>query len=202
MGKYEFVMEVSNRQKIRVFFVSLLILIVLFAIFLVFTTFLKEGIQQATSYQAVKGFFEKDIKKTTPLGIFYLSFFGNLLLIPLPIEIPFFIGLTKGNPFLFSLFLAIAGIIPSQAINYIIGTKFHKIIFTFISTKKIYKVKRWVDNYGAYALFGFHLLPLPSNELVFALGIAKYNITRLFFFILLGSIIKFSAIWGITTLFF
>ena len=202
MGKYEFVAEVSNKQKLKVFFVSLMILTVLFAIFIMFSTFFSEGIQQSLSYQAVKGFFEKDIKKTTPLGIFYLSFFGNLLLVPLPTEIPFFIGLTKGNPFMLSLFLAIAGIIPSQAINYIIGTKFHKIIFTFISTKKIYKVKRWVDNYGPYALFIFNLLPLPSNELVFALGIAKYNVTRLFVSILFGSLIKFLAIWGIVILFF
>lgn len=202
MGKYEFIKEISNRQKVRIFFVSLMVLIVIFALFTMFFTFLKQGLQDSISFQAMKGFFEKDIKNTTPLGLFYISFLGNLFLIPLPIEIPFFLGVTKGNPFFLSLFLVLAGIIPSQAINYIIGTKFSRIVFTFISTKKIYKVKRWVNNYGSYAIFGFNLLPLPSNELTFALGIAKYNITRLFVFTIVGSIIKFFAIFGFYVFFF
>lgn len=202
MGKYAFIEEVSNKQKLKVFFVSLMFLTVVFAVFFMLFTFFSEGIYQSMSFQAIKEFFNEDIKKLTPLGLFYISFFGNLAFVTMPIEIPFFMSLTKGGPFFISLCFAMAGIIISQAINYVVGKKFSKIFFNFISPKKIYKIKRWVNNYGAYAIFGFNLLPLPSNELTFALGIAKYNSTRLFTLLVLGSIIKFFAIWGIALLFF
>ncbi|MBI2448960.1 VTT domain-containing protein [Candidatus Pacearchaeota archaeon] len=196
MAEKEFIVEVSNKQKIEVFFVSVMILTVFVGIFFAFFLFFKEGIATSSFFQTLNAFFEKDIKNATPLGLFYMSFVGNLLFIPLPFEIPFFIGLTKGNDFLLSSFLVIAGLIPSLAIDYILGKKISRIVFTFISTKKIYKAKRWVNKFGVYAIFGFNLLPLPSNELTFALGIAKYNITRLFVFTLLGTIIKMLAIFG------
>ena len=196
MVEKEFIVEVSNKQKLEIFFVSAMILTVLAGIFIMFFLFFKEGIITSSFFQTFRAFFEKDIKNATPLGLFYMSFIGNLLFVPLPFEIPFFIGLTKGNDFLLSFFLVIAGLIPSLAIDYIIGKKLSRIVFTFISPKKIYKAKRWVNKFGAYAIFGFNLLPLPSNELTFALGIAKYNITRLFVFTLLGTILKMLAIFG------
>jgi len=202
MGKYEFIKELSNRRKVRFFFTTVLSLFVIGAIGFTFFTLFKEGISQSLSFNFIKDFFNNEIKKLTPLGLFYLSFFGNLMLIPLPIEAPFFLGLMKGNLFLPSLFFVLAGLIPSQAINYIVGKKFSKAFFTLFSTKKIYKAKRWVNKYGSYAIFGFNLLPLPSNEITFGLGIAKYNVTRLFVFTLLGTIIKFFAMWGFYLLFF
>jgi len=198
---YAFIFERSNKQKLEVFFATLMIVVVLTAMVLVFLTFFQEGFKGSPSFQTLKNFIDKDIKEVTPLGLFYMSFLGNLLFVPLPIEFPFFYGLTQGNPFFISLFFVIAGMIPSYAIDYLVGAKLSRVVFTFISTKKIYKVKRWVDKYGSYAIFGFNLLPMPSNELTFALGIAKYNITRLFVFTLLGSVIKFFAIWGLYVLF-
>lgn len=191
----------SNKQKLEVFFVSAMVLTVAVAIFILFFTFFREGILTSSFFQIFKAFFERDIKNATPIGLFYMSFVGNLLFIPLPFEIPFFIGLTKGNDFLLSFFLVIAGLIPSLAIDYIIGKKISRFVFTFMSTKKIYKAKRWVNKFGAYAIFVFNLFPLPSNELTFALGIAKYNITRMFVFTLLGTVIKMVAIWGFFLLF-
>ncbi len=193
---YEFIFERSNKQKLEVFFVSLMVVIVISAVATVLLTFFREGFFASGSFQSMKSFFEKDVKEISPLGLFYMSFFGNLLFVPFPIEFPFYFGLVKGNPFLISLFLVTAGLIPSYAIDYFIGSKLSRIIFTFISTKKIYKVKRLVDRYGSYAIFGFNLLPLPANELTFALGIAKYNITRLFVVTLVASVLKFFAIWG------
>ena len=193
----EFISEVSNKQKVEVFFAFVMILTVAAAIFILFFTFFKEGITTSSFFQTFKAFFERDIKNATPIGLFYMSFIGNLLFVPLPFEIPFFIGLRKGNDFLLSFFLVIAGLIPSLAIDYIAGKKISRFFFTFISTKKIYKAKRGVNKFGVYAIFGFNLFPLPSNELTFALGIAKYNVTRLFVFTLLGTIIKMLAIFGL-----
>lgn len=198
---YAFIFERSNKQKLEVFLVTLMVVVVLAALVTAFLTFFREGFLQSPSFHGMKAFFEKDIKAISPLGLFYMSFFGNLLFVPLPIEFPFYFGLLKGNPFFTSLFLVTAGLIPSYALDYFIGFKLSRIIFTFISTKKIYKVKRWVDRYGSYAIFGFNLLPLPANELTFALGIAKYNITRLFVVTIVASILKFFAIWGFALVF-
>ena len=196
MGKYEFVLERSNKHKREVFVATVMIVVVISAIFVVMMTFFREGFTTSSSYTAVKEFFNKDIKAMTPVGLFYMSLFGNLLFIPLPVEIPFYLGLGKGNPFWTSLFLVVAGMIPAYAFDYYVGTKFSKIIFTFISTKKIYKAKRVVNKWGGLSIFLFNVSLMPANELTFALGIAKYNVVRLFFYTITGSLIKFSAIYG------
>ncbi len=202
MLEKEFIQESSNKQKIDVFFFSIMALVVIAAIIIVFFVFFQEGISSLSSFKAIKAFFVRDIENVTPVGLFYLSFIGNLLFVPLPYEIPFFIGLYNGNNFLLSSFFIIAGLIPSLAIDYVVGRKISKLVFTFISIKKFYKIKRWVNKYGAYAIFGFSLLPLPSNELTFVLGITKYNITRLFVFTLFGTIIKIGAIFGFYWIFY
>lgn len=192
----EFILERSNKHHIEVVVTFLLIVFVLAAFISGVVIFWGESIGESHSYASIKDFFNKEIKKTTPLGLFYISFFGNLLFVPLPIEIAFVQALRVGQPAFASLFFSLAGLIPAYALDYFIGARLSSLVFIFISPKKIYKSKRWVNTYGPYAIFGFNLLPLPSNELTFGLGIARYNVVRLFVFTLCGSILKFIAIMG------
>ena len=65
-----------------------------------------------------------------------------------------------------------------------------------ISLKKIYKVRRTVNKYGAYGILLGNIIPFFSSEIIsFALGLTKYNVTRLFLLTLTANIIKYSSIW-------
>jgi len=200
MTKYELIDEVSNFQKVRVILVTILLL--LFLISVGFTIFnYREALIVQHSFEGVKNIFEDDLADFTPIGLMILSFIGGFFFIPLPIELFFFKGLLNGNPYFLSLFFVIIGYLPAQLINYWIGSRFSQLVMTLFSRKKVYKVKRWVNKYGAYGIFGFNILPLPSPVLTFALGIANYNLLRLFLWMFLGALIKYLAIIGFHALF-
>src|SRR3989344_1754566 len=138
---YTFILEDEKRQKLRVVFVSLLLLVVVIASsFTVFKAF-EDDILTSPSLARVKEFFQKEIIKFTPLGLFYLSIAGGLFFIPLPMEAFFLTGLVKGNPPLFSLFLVLAGTIPGHVIDYILGKKTSNILLNLVSKKKVFQLR-------------------------------------------------------------
>ncbi|NOZ81402.1 MAG: VTT domain-containing protein [DPANN group archaeon] len=198
--RYEIIEEVSNSQNVKVLLVSILSLLLLIGlVFLVYSY--KEALVVQHSYEGVKELFEEDLANFTPLGLLILSFVGGFFFIPLPIEVFFFNGLLNGNSPWVSLLFVVIGYLPAQFINYVIGNRFASLVLTIFSRKKVYKVKRWVNRFGPYAIFGFNILPLPSPLLTFALGIANYNLLRLFFWMILGTILKYMVIIGFHALF-
>ena len=200
MPDYCFIKETSNYQKLKVFFLSVLVAVVVIGAGIAVLTLYSEAITVSRPFRAIRGFVMQDISRFTPVGLFYLAFVGGLFFIPLPIEAFFFKGLLNGNPAMLSFFLVLAGILPSQAVDYFIGDRFSPVVMQFMSRKKVYKAKRWVNRYGPHAIFFFNVLPLPSPLLTFALGIAKYNPVRLYAFLVLGNIVKFGVIWGFFSL--
>lgn len=200
MAKFELIAEVSSSHKIKVLLVT--ILLVAFLTSLGFTLYTyREALVVQNSFEGVKSIFEDDLANFTPIGLMILSFIGGFFFIPLPIELFFFKGLLNGNPYFFSWLLVVIGYLPAQLLNYWIGSRFSQLVMTLFSRKKVYKVKRWVNKYGAYGIFGFNLLPLPSPILTFALGITNYNLLRLFFWMILGATVKYLAIMGFHALF-
>ena len=71
----------------------------------------------------------------------------------------------------------------------------------FISKKKVYETRRFINRFGGYGVFLSNLSPLPAEILTFALGITKYNVYRLYTLQILGTVIKYVAIVGIALLF-
>lgn len=189
-GRYEFIQDVPNFQKVKVFVLTLLAIAFLVGVYQ-FAMSWVEGAGYEESFQAAKSFVASEIYRVTPLGLFFLGLFGGLFFIPLPLEFFFIAALNKGNPALLSLGLLLAGYLPSQLLDYFLGSRFNRLLMHFVSKKKLYRSKRWVNRFGPYAILVFNLLPLPSPMLTFALGIARYNPMRLFAFLLVGVLIKF-----------
>ena len=115
---------------------------------------------------------------------------------PLSQELFFYYGISKGSPIFLSLLMINAGFLLAQFVNYELGKKLNRFFLYFMSKKKLYKTRRFINKRGWVGVFLFNLLPLPAPLLTFALGITKYNIYRLFFFMVLGNIIKYAVMIG------
>ena len=192
-GDYKFIIENSNKHKIRMFFIAVVSIVVILglgiAIFNTFKGFSKDGLY----YGAIKGLILGQIDSFTSAGLFYAGFGSSLFFIPLYEELFFYWGISKGTPILLAALMINAGFLLAQIFNYYMGRKISKPILYFVSKKKIYKVRRFVDKHGAWGVFFINLLFLPAPLLTFALGITKYNVYRLFFFMILGATLKFAA---------
>ena len=137
----------------------------------------------------------------TPLGLFYEHFIGGIFVVPSVDELIFYYGLINGNPPLFSFIAAVSGYMLAQILNYLLGYKISNFMLHFVSKKKVYKTKRWINKYGVYGIFVFNALPLPAPLLIFALGVTKYNFKRLFIITLIAKILEYLVIIGIFLLF-
>ncbi len=156
-------------------------------------------IQSDTSSQnfflSVYKFLKDQIKTFTLSGLFFSGFLGSLFFSFFPLEISFYYGLLKDNPPFLSLLFIMAGLLPAEIFNYVAGKKLSNFMLYFVSLKKVYATKRLVNKYGGYGIFLFNLIPIfPSPLLTFALGITKYNSTRLFIILIIADILKFAAI--------
>lgn len=137
----------------------------------------------------------QQMKDLTVLGSFYTTLFGGLFFVPTPIEVLYIAFLTKGgiNPVvLISLF--ITGMIISFSINYLIGMKLSNLSKKIIGAKKFYKIKVTLNKHGMWAVFGFNVLPLPSQPFAALLGVFRYNRTKFYLMFISGQLIKFIAI--------
>jgi membrane protein YqaA with SNARE-associated domain len=136
-----------------------------------------------------------NILNLTSLGAFYTTAFGGLFFLPIPIELTFFAFIKSGNlsP-IFVIFLFLLGVIISFTIDYWIGLKLNNISKRVIGFKKFYKMKVMLNKYGALAVFGFNVLPLPAQPFATLLGVFKYNKIKFYTLSILGQAIKLTAI--------
>jgi|FLOH01.1.fsa_nt_gi membrane protein YqaA with SNARE-associated domain len=134
-----------------------------------------------------------NIANTSVLGAFYTTLFGGLFFIFLPLEAVFITFLKENNSFIVIL-LYLIGLIISYTINYFIGYKLTDFSKKIITPKKFYKIKNYVNKYGALAIFLFNVFPLPSQPLSAILGVFKYNKARFYIFFILGQLVKYTVI--------
>jgi membrane protein YqaA with SNARE-associated domain len=127
-------------------------------------------------------------------GVFYVTFLGDLFFNPIPPEVYFYGALLKGAPHIPLSVAALIGCMLAHVVNYLIGRRFSVFFIHLASKKSLYKTRRAVNKYGGYAVLIFNILPLPSPLLTFALGIARYKVSRLFVFLFIGNVIKHAAI--------
>ena len=130
-----------------------------------------------------------------PLGILYTTSIGGLFFISIPIEVLYFKFLKAGHPFLIITALYLLGLLFSFSINYLIGFKLSGFSKKVISPKKFYKLKGFTNKYGAWAVFLFNALPLPSQQLSVILGVFRYNKARFYIFFLLGQFVKYNGMY-------
>ncbi|MBN2458131.1 VTT domain-containing protein [Candidatus Woesearchaeota archaeon] len=133
-------------------------------------------------------------------GSFYVAFFGGLFFIFVPMEAYFYSALmATDRTLLFIIF--ILGIIVSYSSDYLIGMKMSRISRRFISPKKFYSIKSYLNRYGKAAIFAASAIPMfPSQQITFILGVFRYNKARLFLLTFSGQVIKYLALVGLFAL--
>lgn len=135
-----------------------------------------------------------NISHTTLIGSLYAAIFGGIFVAPIPLEVIFIKFLKSQNPLILILLFYIIGLVISYSINYFIGARLTNLSKKLISVKKFYKTKGFLNRYGAWAIFIFNVLPLPSQILCVVLGVFNYNKSKFYTFSISGQIIKYTAI--------
>ena len=124
------------------------------------------------------------------LGMFYVTFFGGLFFLSVPIDLIFIMGMGHNNPILLAL-VALAGLFPSYYIDYFIGKKFSGAARKIVSVKQFYKIKTAINKRGQIAIFLFNAGPMGSQLVTFVCGVFRYNPKRLFLMTALGQVTKY-----------
>src|SRR3989344_8595444 len=190
---FYYVKETSNKYQIKVFLISLIALIILTGAIIAFVSSFDKLMVSFPQLNSIKEVISNEINNLTPAGLFFVGFSGSLFFVPIAQEIFFYYSLIKGNSILVSFITINAGFFLAQIVNYFLGSKLNKFFFSFISKRKLYKARRFINKHGGIGVFLFNFLPLPAPLLTFALGIARYNIYRLLFYTLLGTALKYAV---------
>ncbi|MGV8142049.1 MAG: YqaA family protein [Candidatus Pacearchaeota archaeon] len=194
MQDLRFIEYAPHRKKLVSFIWLMFVLAVLIAIGILFTVFWYNVVQYLPGLSFIVVHIKNAIVEVSLIGLFYAHLVGGLFFIPSPDEVIFYYALIKGNPILFSILFATAGYMLAQILNYFLGKKLSDPLLTLFSREKVYKARRTAQKYGALAVFMFNVLPFPGPVLSFALGITKYNFSRLMFWTVLGKVIKYGAV--------
>ena len=138
--------------------------------------------------------FVPDFTQITPLTLLYLSFASGLFFFGLPLEAVLFTSISNGAHPITSTAAMIAGFVLGNVVSYVIGWKLSRIALMMVSAKKLYALRRKVNAHGSVYVFLANALPfIPAPVLTFGLGVARYNMARLFTFLVLGCVLKFSV---------
>lgn len=139
--------------------------------------------------------FVNEVSNGTLLGLIYLTSFGALFFISIPVEISFIYYLTLGHNPLILILVAVSGSLVGLSMNYVIGLLFGEKVFKYLLKNKFDNFKESINKYGgAIILFG-NLIPFPSELFSAVLGSVRYNFRKFLIYTLIGRTIKFSMIF-------
>lgn len=185
----------NQKRKITFLFLSIAAAFLITFILLYYFLSLKNSdIFIFNQINSAAGHVFQQLNNTTLLGSLYASIFGGLFFVILPVELVFYSFLRAGHNIILINIFYVAGFLISYTLNYYLGLKLTGISKKIISPKKFYKIKGTINRYGAWAVFGFNVLPLPSQPLATILGVFKYNRKRFYIFFLSGQILKYAVI--------
>jgi len=189
------VMEVNMREKeLDIIYITSAIFFSILVLALYFVLFREMEFFSSSFLAAVVHHIGSEIASLSVLGIFYANIIGGFFFTPVPIEAISLQAINKnGNGWVY-LIAIMAGTFISYTFNYVFGLKLSNFSRKLISVKKFYQMKTWINRYGIYGVFVFNLLPFASQQLIFVLGVFRYNKTRLIVFSFLGQLLKNIAI--------
>ena len=193
MSKRLFVYETTDHVKPRIYALIVGILLVAAGAWVVYDNLTAE--EDASSFIQLP-----DFDNITAVTLFVSSALGGLFFIPIPVELLFIQGLRQGNTPLIIFIAVMSGFLLGHIVSYLIGYKLSHLVQYFLSPKKMYSLRRMVNKYGSYAIIGVNIIPGPSPQLTFGLGIARYNFVRLITLVIIGNALKYGAIIGFYTL--
>ncbi len=192
-----FIYETSREQAVKVILTLILLLVSIGIVGII----LGQNEKGAVSLpDPIQNIVYEEVASVSPLGLFIIAFAGALFFMPSPVEFAYFLGLSKGHSPIILFFVTVLGIVGGNIINYLVGARFSAFIMHIVPKKKLFGARRWVSRYGGYMIFIFNLIPSPAPLLTFALGIIRYNMTRLFALLIGATVLKYAMVYAIHTL--
>ncbi|HLC61498.1 MAG TPA: VTT domain-containing protein [Candidatus Nanoarchaeia archaeon] len=194
MQSESFIYETSNNRLQRYIAVSMLAFVIIAGIMIaVFNIRLAQEYPLATPWYS--RYVPDLVHDITPLKLFIFCVLSTMIFFQIPAELAFYFGINEGNPMVFFIFVAVAGSMVGHAISYLVGLKLSNQIRYLLSAKTFFSMRRKVNRWGAYAVLLLNVLPAtPSDVLTVGLGTVRYDKKRLFSFIAIGNITKFTVI--------
>ena len=135
-----------------------------------------------------------DFDRLTPVTLLYTGVLSGLFFVPIPLEFAFLAGVRAGTPVGLSFLAVIAGFLVGNLVSYLVGWKLSRFVMHLVNAKQMYGLRRKVNKYGSVAVFLVSVVPGPSPQLTFALGMARYNMARLFVWFLAGNVVKYTVL--------
>lgn len=134
------------------------------------------------------------IANKTLRGLFYVSFFGSLFFIMLPIEVFLIYFMSFGHNKLLVLATVIAGNLAGLVIDYLIGFVIGgKILKRFLKehhesfNKKLKKV-------GSFIVVIGNIIPFPIELASVFLGTVRFGILRFILFTFIGRVVRYTIL--------
>jgi len=135
-----------------------------------------------------------EISSNSLLGLFYLSLFGSLFFISMPIEIVFIYYLTLDYNPLIILIIASVGSLLGLTFNYLFGLVLGERFLRFFLKAKFDKFKASIDKFGGFIIFFGNVIPSPVELATVVFGCTRYSFRKFLIYSLLGRVVKFGAI--------
>jgi membrane protein YqaA with SNARE-associated domain len=137
-----------------------------------------------------------EIASNSLLGLFYLSTFGSLFFISIPIEFVFIYYLTLNyNPFVV-LLIATLGSIIGLVFNYCFGFILGEGILKYFLKDKYDNFKKLLEKFGSFLVFAGNIIPSPIELASVVFGAARFSFKKFVVYSLLGRVFKFGlTIW-------
>ncbi len=148
-------------------------------------SFLRQSTLLWSAYESVK----QEVAARSLLGLLYVSFFGALFFLPLPIEgvFLFYLTVTDFSPVAIVL-VALAGNLLGLVVDYAVGWLLGPRLLRFFMDYE--RFARRVNRAGGFLVVVGNIVPFPIEPLTLVLGATRYGFLRLLFYSALGKIVK------------
>jgi membrane protein DedA with SNARE-associated domain len=136
-----------------------------------------------------------EINGRTLLGLFYASFFGSLFFIMIPLELLFLYYATLGYPGVSLVGLAVIAIAIGLSLDYLFGWLVGKRVLVFILRDKFEKFHKWINKWGAIAIFFGAATPFPIQPVSVIIGAVGYSMKKFIIFAVAGLLAKYIGLF-------
>lgn len=142
-------------------------------------------------YTAIK----QEVAARSLLGLFYVSFFGALFFLPLPVEgvFIFYLTVTEHSPVLI-IAMALAGNLLGLAVDYYTGRLIGPRLLHWFMKDRYERFSHRLNRAGGFLILIGNIIPFPIEPLTLVLGATRYGFMRLLLYSALGKIVKFLAL--------
>lgn len=186
----------KKRHKILRLFLWVAFFIALYVMYHWFIDNIEAFLRQSPFFWSIYEAIKNEIAARSLLGLFYVSFFGALFFLPLPVEgvFIFYLTVTDFSPVLIML-MALAGNLLGLVVDYFTGRLLGPHILQWFMKERYEHFARRLNRAGGFLIIIGNIIPFPIEPLTLVLGATRYGFTKLILYSALGKIVKFLSLF-------